>query len=155
MLKRIFFVLTITSGCAFVSFLVTLLVLSLFGKDLWWIWFVALGVVLASLLAWGAASFRLDAARYADGEEAIGVITEIVVDDSMGPDSNPSYHLTIAAELAGGESIRRAAREYPVTEPQPGHEVRFRHNTRDPDDLQDILFLEFVDPADKTSERER
>ena len=68
-------------------------------------------------------------------------------DDSMGPDSNPAYGMTITAKLASGDVIRRSTRESPRAEPRPGQCVRFRHNTRDLDDLQDILFLEFVDEA--------
>lgn len=154
-LRRVFFVLMIASVLGLVVVLVVSLVLALFGHDPpWWGPVVALGFVLATVTLWGIAWTLLDAARYLDGEEAVGTITAVTVDDSMGPESNPFYDLLITAELAGGGHIRRATRESPRDEPRPGQRVRFRHNTHDPDDLRDILFLEFVDGAMRRSVEE-
>jgi Na+/melibiose symporter-like transporter len=111
-------------------------------EDTWWVALLVLGVVLGTLLLWCTASFMLEVARYADGDEAIGTIEEVRVDDSMGPESNPSYDMLIAVELEGGGRLRRAARESPREEPLVGQRVRFLHNTQDPDDLNDILLLD-------------
>lgn len=44
--------------------------------------------------------------------------------------------------------IRRTCRVSERTAPELGQMVRFRHNTGDPDDLKDVLFLGFVDAPD-------
>ncbi|MFF2654300.1 DUF3592 domain-containing protein [Streptomyces sp. NPDC058045] len=150
-----FFVLMVASVLGFVVTLAVSVVLELLGHELpWWGPVIALGVVLATVALWGVAWNLLDAARYLDGEETVGTITEVTADDSMGPESNPAYDMLITAEVTGGGRIRRAARESPRDAPRPGQRIRFRHNTRDPDDLRDILFLKFVDGTAQRSDEE-
>ncbi|SDS92086.1 hypothetical protein [Jiangella sp. DSM 45060] len=121
------------------------ILLTIVGDDPWWTGLVALCVLLASIIPWCVTSLMLDIARYADGEDTVGTVTKVVADEDMGPDSNPFYDITVSAELAGGEIIRRTTRQSERTEPRPGQRIRFLHTTRDPDDLKDILFIEFVD----------
>ena len=110
-----------------------------------WIGPVAAGIVMALLLAWCVTWFRLEAARYADDREAVGTITEVVAsEDSEG---QPRYRLAITADLPEGGTIRRAEGVSESTAPLPGQSVRFRHNTSQPDDLDDILFLELLAPG--------
>ncbi|WP_449276726.1 hypothetical protein [Leucobacter sp. GX24907] len=145
-LSRVLFVVMGASAIGFIATLAVSIVLALFGSaPPWWGPVIALGVLLVALVAWFLALSLCEAAGYLDGEEAVGIITEVTADDSMGPESNPAYDMMIIAELAGGEQIRRAARESPREAPRPGQRVRFRHNTHDPRDLDDILFLGFID----------
>lgn len=95
---------------------------------------------------------RLDVARYADGEETVGTITKIVVDADTDREALPAYDITIAARLPSG-CIRRTGRVSARTAPGPGQMVRFRHNTGDPDDLKDVLFLGFVDAPNAAAQR--
>ena len=153
LLRSVFFTVMIACACGFVVTIVTSTVLAFFGEDApWWGPVVALGVLLAAVLLWCLAWTLLDAARYADGDEAVGTIIEVSADDSMGPDSNPAYDMLIVAGVAADVRIRRVAREFPRDEPQPGQSVRFIHNSQDPDDLNDILFLGFIDEVGPRSE---
>jgi len=110
-----------------------------------WIGPIVAGIVMALLLAWCVTWFRLEAARYADGREAAGTITEVVAgEDSEG---QPQYRLTITADLPEGGTIRRTEWVSESTAPLPGQSVRFRHNTSEADNLDDILFLELLVPG--------
>ncbi|MBB4134003.1 hypothetical protein [Gordonia humi] len=140
------FVVMVASAIGFIATLTVSIVLALFASDPpWWGPVTALGVLLIALIAWFLALSMCEAAGYLDGEEAEGTLVEVTADDRMGPESNPAYDMLLVAELSGGGQIRRAAREYPREAPLPGQRVRFRHNTRDPEDLDDILFLGFID----------
>lgn len=81
----------------------------------------------------------------------VGTITKIVIDEDTDPEALPAYDITIAARLPTG-GIHRTCRVSERTAPKPGQRVRFRHNTGDPDDLEDVLFLGFVD-APNTAQR--
>lgn len=118
--------------------------LSVFREDLighlWWLWPAVVGVLLVFLVPWFAANNKRVDAMYADGRESVGTVTEADYND---PDPGPSYDLTITAAVSGNRSIRRVTRRDEA--PRVGQQVRFRHNTLDPEDLEDVLFVGFVD----------
>lgn len=71
-----------------------------------WAGAVTMAVVVALMLTWFIASLLLEAARYADGTEAVGTITEVVSSEDL--ESQPQYRLTIVADRPEGGTIRRA-----------------------------------------------
>lgn len=104
--------------------------------------FVAIAVLLHSI-----AQHHRERAVYADGQISLGRVVEII---TLPPDSDgfTTYRLMVSAELPGSVMLRREIREghkRHAPDKWEGKAVRFRHNTLDPDDLQDILFTEFVD----------
>ena len=152
LLKRVFFGLAGLSSTMSVTIIVAAAIREFLGEPApWWVFLAALAVLVVSILPWCLASFRLDVARYADGEETVGTITKIVIDEDTDPEALPAYDITIAARLPTG-GIHRTCRVSERTAPKPGQRVRFRHNTGDPDDLEDVLFLGFVD-APNTAQR--
>ncbi|RIT96100.1 hypothetical protein [Mycobacteroides abscessus] len=147
-LKRVFFGLACLGLTGFVITVVVAAIREVLGKPgPWWVFLAAFAVLVVSILPWCLASFRLDVARYADGKETGDTITKIVVDEHTDPEALPAYDITIAARLPNG-GIRRTCRVSERTAPELGQMVRFRHNTGDPDDLKDVLFLGFVDARD-------
>lgn len=147
-LKRVFFGLACLGLTGFVITVVVAAIREVLGKpDPWWVFLAAFAVLVVSILPWCLASFRLDVARYVDGDETVGTITKIVVDEHTDPEALPAYDIPIAARLPNG-GIRRTCRVSERTAPELGQMVRFRHNTGDPDDLKDVLFLGFVDAPD-------
>lgn len=104
--------------------------------------FVAIAVLVHSI-----AQHHRERAVYADGQTSLGRVVEII---ALPPDSDgfTTYRLMVNAELPGSATLRREIREgheRRAPEKWEGKAIRFRHNTLDPDDLQDILFIEFVD----------
>ncbi|MGV9798506.1 hypothetical protein ACWDTP_10655 [Mycobacterium sp. NPDC003449] len=145
LLKRVCFGLACLGLTAFVTAIVASAIREVLGEPApWWVFLAAFAVLVVSIIPWCLASFRLDVARYADGEETVGTIIEIVVDENTDPETLPAYDITIAAALPSG-SIRRTCRVSERKAPEPGQVVRFRHNTGDPADLKDVLFVGFVD----------
>ncbi|WP_326700370.1 hypothetical protein OG909_25640 [Streptomyces sp. NBC_01754] len=113
-----------------------------------WFWATTIGTLLAfALLAmatrlWIAANNRRVDAMYADGRESVGTVVKVVEDDDRDPDTGPYYDITVTAAVAGTVSIRRVTRR--AEAPRIGQRLRFRHNTLDPEDLDDVLFVGFV-----------
>jgi hypothetical protein len=142
-LERIFHVLGVAGVCAFVLMLAASWHITISGESPWWIWFLDIGVLLASIFPYFLTLARLETAMYADGEESVGTITSVVIDPHNVSDSETSYHITITAEHPEGGHIRRVTSV--PTKPRRGDQVRFRHNTRQPDDLHDILYIGFED----------
>jgi hypothetical protein len=66
------------------------------------------------------------------------------VDTTSDIEGQPQYDLSITADLDQNTSIRRCIRTSERVQPRTGQTVRFLHNTRDPEDLQDILYLGVV-----------
>lgn len=144
-LSRVVFALTLASWGVFVVLLVGSIVLAIFGFDPpVWVPNVGLGVATLMTVVSGLTWFHLEAVRYADGEETVGVITEVVPDDPH--ESNPSYRISLTAEMPDGAVIHRVTWKSKMRAPIPGQRLRFRHNTRTPDDTDDILFLDFEKP---------
>ncbi|WP_143663754.1 hypothetical protein [Streptomyces sp. rh34] len=112
---------------------------------------LAIAFLALAVRFWIAADRERVRAMYADGQESVGTVTEVVEDDDRDPDTGPYYDITITAAVAGvgagAGSIRRVTRR--AEAPQVGQPVRFRHNTLDPEDLEDVLFLGFVNEDDR------
>lgn len=142
-LERILHVLGVLGVCAFVVMLAISWYITISGESPWWIWFLDIGVLLASIFPYFVTLARHETAMYADGEESVGTITSVVIDPRNVSDSETSYDITITAEHPEGGHIRRVTSV--STKPRRGDRVRFRHNTRKPDDLHDILYIGFED----------
>ncbi|MFI7166779.1 hypothetical protein ACIBM3_30410 [Rhodococcus erythropolis] len=142
-LERIFHVLGVVGVYAFVVMLAISWYINISGESPWWIWFLDIGVLLASIFPYFVTLARLETAMYADGEESVGTITSVVLDPHNVSDSEASYDIAITAEHAQAGRIRR--RTSVSTKPRRGDRVRFRHNTRKPDDLHDILYIGLED----------
>lgn len=70
LLKRVFFGLAGLSSTASVTIIVVAAIREVLGEPApRWVFLAALAVLVVSILPWCLASFRLDVARYADGEE--------------------------------------------------------------------------------------
>ena len=108
----------------------------------WWIWGVSAGIPVAGMFGSVISSARLDEARYADGHVSVGVV-ERVVEHPGGGDDHTWYQLHVSAELHDDLVLRRRL-HWPDDGNDPrrliGGPIRFRHNTFDPDDLQDCLY---------------
>ncbi|MDJ0105304.1 hypothetical protein QM646_02710 [Rhodococcus erythropolis] len=142
-LERIFHVLGVAGVCAFVLMLAASWHITISGESPWWIWFLDIGVLLASIFPYFVTLARLETAMYADGEESVGTITSVVIDPHNVSDSETSYDITITAEHPEGGHIRRVTSV--STKPRRGDRIRFRHNTRKRNDLHDILYIGFED----------
>ncbi|MFF1946973.1 hypothetical protein ACFVWF_33080 [Rhodococcus qingshengii] len=142
-LERIFHVLGVIGVCVFVVMLTANWYITISGESPWWIWFLDIGVLLASITPYFLTLTRLETAMYADGEESVGTITSVVLGPHNVSDSEAGYDITITAEHPEGGHIRRVTSV--PTKPRRGDRIRFRHNTRKPDDLNDILYIGFED----------
>ncbi|WP_353115171.1 hypothetical protein [Microbacterium sp.] len=106
----------------------------------WWIWSVpgifALGGVVVAVVA----SSRREWACFADGHVAVGTVERAIEHPGSGDDQT-WFDLRITAELPGGTAMRRRLHlEGEHLDRRVGRPVRFRHNTLDADDLDDLLF---------------
>ncbi|WP_235737886.1 hypothetical protein [Nocardioides alcanivorans] len=103
---------------------------------------IAVTVVLVLVCAaFGShAGGRLDEARFRDGHESVGRIDEVITHSSG--ESVDNYDLLVSAVLPDSVTIHRkiwfGAGDF--SDADVGQAVRFRHNTLDPDDLEDVLF---------------
>lgn len=108
-------------------------------------WMIGAGAVffVVSVLIEIHAQSRLLEARFADAYVAVGMIYEVIEVPSEGAST---YTLMITAALPGRGSIRRMldSNMYPSGPgAKAGGHVLFRHNTREPDNLSDVLFVRF------------
>lgn len=115
-----------------------------------WMWglFGPLGLAVILLIA-GAelgsqAKDRRLTALYADGQESVGRLVEVVTHPGGGDDQT-TYEFVISAELPDSIILRRRlywGEEDGWLSPERwiGRRIRFRHNTLDPDDLYDVRF---------------
>lgn len=109
-------------------------------------------LAVAAVLHGHAQDSRLEA-MYADGRVSLGRVDEIIAhpDDGAG---QTTYSLMVSADLPGSATLRREIyqdHERHAPAKWEGQAVRFRHNTLDPDDLQDVLLIEFVDEANRSA----
>lgn len=103
-------------------------------------WAVIAGavVLIGACVVWGSrAGARLTEARFADALDSIGTIVEATM--YSNPDGPDSCDVVIAAPVSG-VVIRRRLNDRILG--SVGDTIRFRHNTLDPEDLDDILFVE-------------
>lgn len=110
----------------------------------WWIWGAAIGVAVSGAVTWASATGRRQEACYADGMESIGTVTGVVVEEPADPEGMPGYRLTISADLPEDGRMSRLTSTSERTAPRVGQTVRFRHNTLDPEDAQDVWLIGFV-----------
>lgn len=108
----------------------------------WWLWGSSAGLSIAGGIAGVVSSEQLDKARYADGHLSGGVVGRVVEHPGSGDDQG-WYRVDVSAELKDGTVLRRRL-HWPDDGNDPrrliGGPIRFRHNTFDPDDLQDYLY---------------
>lgn len=126
-----------------------------------WMWgmFGPLGLTVV-LLSAGAilgphAQERRLTALYADGQASVGRMTEVITRPGGGEDQT-TYEFLIRAELPGSLILRRRLYwgeddGWLSPERWTGRQIRFRHNSLDPDDLYDVRFDGWVDrrPGDR------
>lgn len=126
-----------------------------------WMWglFGPLGLTVV-LLSAGAtlgsyAKERRLTALYADGQASIGRLTEVITHPGGGEDQS-TYEFLISAELPDSQILHRRLYwgeddGWLSPERWTGRQIRFRHNTLDPDDLYDVRFDGWVDkrPGDR------
>jgi len=104
----------------------------------WWIWGTAVGVTASGTVAHLVGSARRQRACYADGQVAFGVLERAIEHPGSG-DDKIWYDLRISAVLPTGATLRRRLHvEGEGLEQRVGRIVRFRHNTLDPDALDDV-----------------
>ena len=108
----------------------------------WWLWGSSGGMSIAGTIAGVISSEQLDKARYADGHLSVGVVGR-VVEHPGGGDDQTWYQVDVSAEQEDGVVLRRRL-YWPDDGNDPhrliGGPIRFRHNTLDPDDLQDYRY---------------
>lgn len=119
----------------------------------WWLWGVVLGVSLVGAIGITIGSRQRLNACFADGQVAVGTLKKAIEHPGSG-DDHTWYDLRISVELQDGTTLRRRLhREGADPGRRVGGPVRFRHNTLDPDDLDDILFVSFAGLDDGKSSR--
>lgn len=115
-----------------------------------WMWamFGPLGLTVVLLTAGAAlgphAKERRLTALYADGQASEGRLTEVITHPGGGEDQT-TYEFLISAELPDSLILRRRLYwgeddGWPSPERWTGRQIRFRHNTLDPDELYDVRF---------------
>ncbi|AFR06328.1 hypothetical protein [Nocardiopsis alba] len=113
-------------------------------------------VALAALVG-GAVRSKREEAVYAGGRVTLGRVVEVITHPS-DVHGDTTYSLMVSAESPGSVTMRREIRmehEWRAPEKWEGGTVRFRHNTLDPDELQDVLFIEFLDQTVQRREEGR
>lgn len=140
--------------------LVALLVLSVIVIDIAdiasfesvpWLGWVVLGVIVGLIVGAGGLILLADGRRitamYADGRVSVGVITQVTRVEPADPEMvGVSYDLTITATAPGTGEIRRVVNHSNALE--IGQRIRFRHNTLDPENQYDALFVGAVAEQD-------
>ena len=113
-------------------------------------WGVIAGAVVLVLLCVGFgshASGQLAEARYADGHLTAGWVTGVI--EHTGGEGPDTYDLEVEAELPGAVTIRREIRGC-YGSLSVGDRIEFRHNTVEPDDVDDVLYERAVRSAQGT-----
>lgn len=117
-----------------------------------WLFGGLIALLTVTALLWSFARDKREEAMYADGRVALGRVDEVIT-HPQNDDGINAHSLKVSAELPGSVTIRREIQrdnELNAPERWEGKAVRFRHNTLDPDDLHDVLFIEFAE-ADKAA----
>lgn len=106
------------------------------GPGFW----VPLALIAATLIACVGFGLHteglLGQARFADGEESVGVVEEAVTHRSEGPDTTD----IVIRSWVDGAVIRRRITGITGTG-SVGDRVAFRHNTSDPEAMDDVQFV--------------
>lgn len=82
------------------------------------------------------ANTHLNEARFADGRESVGTVTEAIM--NPGADGPDTYDIALDAVVSGAVLHRKVTGLAAFS--AAGDRVRFRHNTLDPEDFDDIRF---------------
>lgn len=101
-------------------------------------WGVITGAVVLVLVCvvWGShTGSHLIEARFADGCESVGTVVEVT--RHPGADVPDTYDILVTASVSGAV-IHREIND--LLAARVGDRIRFRHNTIDPDDVDDVLF---------------
>ena len=120
----------------------------------WWIWGVATAVAVPGAALWVIASDRREAARFADGQVSVGTVERAMMHPGTGDDMT-WYDLRISAVLRDGTTLRRRLHLGGESlDRRVGGPVRFRHNTLDPDALDDVHLVDWNDKKRRRSRRD-
>lgn len=121
----------------------------------WWVWGVTVGVMACGVTTPLIASRRRAAACFADGQVSVGTL-ERAIEHPGGGDDATWYDLRVSARLAGRTPLRRRLHVAGESlERRVGGRMRFRHNSLDPDALDDVHFVGWVDKKSPRAPRER
>ncbi|QPZ37980.1 hypothetical protein [Paramicrobacterium chengjingii] len=117
------------------------------GRDpagtLWWIWGTAVGVACIGALTWGISSSRRQSVCFADGYETVGTVDRAIKHLGSGDDLT-WWDLRITAAVTENSVLRRRLHlEGEHHDRRVSGSVRFRHNTFDPDAVDDIHLVEW------------
>lgn len=116
------------------------------ARPLWWIWGTAVGVAGIGALTWVIGSSRRQAACFAEGDETVGTVGRAVEHPGSGDDLT-WWDLRISAMMPDGTTLhRRLHLGGEHHDRRVGGPVRFRHNTLDPDALDDICLVDWAGP---------
>lgn len=111
----------------------------------WWIWGPAMGMSVLGSTAGVISSGLRNKACYADGHISVGRVDQVIEHPGSG-DDHTWYDVRISAELPDGAVLRRRVHQSDGhVAHRVGALVRFRHNTLDPDDADDVLLDGFPD----------
>jgi hypothetical protein len=109
----------------------------------WWIWGIAIFISGCGAVLWAVATNRRQEACYADGQVAEGLVDRAIEHPGSGDDMT-WFDLRISSLLPDGQTLRRRLHlEGEAVDRRVGGPIRFRHNMLDPDDLDDILFVDW------------
>lgn len=104
----------------------------------WWIWVTTIGVLAIGTVGFLLGTARRERACFADGQTAVGIVERAIEHPGSGDDQT-WFDLRISAVLPDGTTLRRRLHlEGEHLDRRVGRPVRFRHNTLDPDALDDV-----------------
>jgi hypothetical protein len=112
-----------------------------------WVFGGLIAFLAVAALLHGHAQHGREEALYADGRVSLGRVVEVIT-HPQDADGFTTYSLMVSAELPGSVTLRREIvmdHERHAPGEWLGRPVRFRHNTCDPDELQDVLLTRFAD----------
>lgn len=105
------------------------------GLAFWGVITGTVALVLVCVVCGSRTGSRLIEARFADGRESVGTIVEVTTNPGIdGPDT---YDILVTASVSGTVIHRKIDG---LLVGHFGDRIRFRHNTIDPEDLDDVLF---------------
>ncbi|MFC0673016.1 hypothetical protein [Brachybacterium hainanense] len=113
----------------------------------WWVWGVTAAIVFGGTIASLLSTTRRQQACFADGRLTTGTVDRAIEHPGSGDDAT-WWDLRISAVLSDGAVLRRRLHvEGERLGRRKGGPIRFRHNTHDPEELDDILFDGWPDDA--------
>jgi hypothetical protein len=107
---------------------------------LWWLWGATMAVLACGITTSVVGNRRRQRACFADGYVSEGVVDRAIEHPGSGDDQT-WFDLRISAPRADGGMLRRRLHlEGEGFDRRVGRPIRFRHNSLDPDALDDVLF---------------